>query len=304
MVSDTDDGKRDFQHQHAKDDVFVGFSRGLQDGFTSRWSVGFTNEEDHFKNEDGLPATEMDRERSYPWLEGQWVEDRFTTLENFNQIHRTEDVPLGLNLRTRIGYAPSAWDTQDSQWIYQIELMDTLSDGDHHLFQVSGLLNGAWLMPDDRAQNTLLNLKAEYHYLESPYRRWYARLQYDYGKNLTPDMWFSLSGEEGGMRGYPSDAFYADQRTVFALERRYFTDIHLFNLIRVGAAAFVDVGKSRLSADSSENSPWLADAGFGLRLSSSKSSSGVIVHMDLAYPLIDRDLYDGHQWTITTSDTF
>jgi hypothetical protein len=117
-------------------------------------------------------------------------------------------------------------------------------------------------------------------------------------------MWFTLSGPEEGMRGYPTDAFYADQRTVFTLERRYFSDIHLFNLIRVGAAAFVDVGRSRLSVDSSENSPWLADAGLGLRLSSSKSSSGVIVHMDLAYPLIDRDLYDGHQWTIRTSETF
>jgi len=304
MLSDTDDGRRDFQHKHAKDDVFVGFSRGLQDGFTSRWSVGFSNEEDHFANKDGLPVAAMDRERNYPWLESQWVEDRFTTLENLNQIHRTEDVPLGLNLRTRIGYAPSAWDTQDSQWIYQVELADTLSDGAHHLFQVSGLLNGSWLMPDDRAQNTLLNLKAEYHYLESPYRRWYARLQYDYGKNLTPDMWFTLNGLENSMRGYPNDAFYADERTVLTIERRYFSDIHLFNLIRVGAAAFFDAGRSKLSTDSAANSPWLADAGFGLRLSSSKSSSGVIVHLDLAYPLIDRDLYNGHQWTITSSETF
>lgn len=304
VVSETDDGTRDFQHKHAKDEAYVGFSGGLQNGFTSRWSLGFTSEEDHFTNENGLPVTAMDRERSYPWIEGQWVEDRFTTLENLNQIHRTEDVPLGLNLRARLGYAPSAWDTQDPQWVYQIEAMDTLSDGKHHLFQVSGLLNGAWLMPDDRAQNTLLNVKAEYHYLESPYRRWYARLQYDYGKDLTPDMWFTLSGPEEGMRGYPTDAFYADQRTVFTLERRYFSDIHLFNLIRLGAAAFVDVGRSRLSVDSSENSPWLADAGLGLRLTSSKSSSGVIVHMDLAYPLIDRDLYDGHQWTIRTSETF
>lgn len=303
-----DDDTHDFQHEYARDDIYVGFSQGLQHGFTRRWSVGVTTEEHHFSSAQGMTVTAMERERVYPWFEYQWVEDRFTTLENLYQIHRTEDVPLGINLRTRIGYAPARWDTytaygEQAQWVYDIEALDTLSDGRHHLFQLSMLINGAWLVPDDRAQNVLTSTRAEYHGLDSPYRRWYAKLQFDYGKDLTPDQFMTLGGEDT-LRGYPRDLYYADQRTLLTLERRYFSDIHLFNLIRLGGAAFIDAGKSRLSVDADEDSPWLADAGLGLRLSSSKSSSGMIIHFDLAFPLVDRSRYDSYQWTVTTKETF
>jgi len=193
--------------------------------------------------------------------------------------------------------------------VYEVEAMDTLSDGRHHLFQLSTLVDGAWLVPDDRAFNIMASVKAEYHGLESLYHHWYAKLQLDFGKELTPDQFMTLSGEdarsgEDTLRGYPRDLYFADQRTLLTLERRYFTNIHWLNLVRVGGAAFFDAGRSHLSSDANEDSPWLADAGIGLRLSSSKSSSGVIVHFDLAFPLIERSKYDSHQWTIRTKQTF
>ena len=57
---------------------------------------------------------------------------------------------------------------------------------------------------------------------------------------------------------------------MLSLEERVYTDLHLFNLIRIGAAAFFDVGRAwEPGADSGIPDHWLAHVGFGLRLMSS-----------------------------------
>ena len=299
-------GQDDFRYQHlaARDEVFLGFSQGLVDGYTKRWTLGMTDTSETYKaiDEPGLQLP-ADRELLYPWIEWNWVEDRFVTMENLYQIHRTEDLSLGVEWRVRAGYAPGSWRDQESQWIVNAQVMDTLSDGKHHIFQASAHLVGAWLQEDDRGDNVLLSNYVEYHYLDNIYRRWYAKIQWDYGRHLTADRWLKLGGE-GSLRGYPEDYYAGDQRYLFIIERRYFSDIHWFNLVRLGGAMFADIGKTTLAQDSDLDSPWLADLGVGLRLSSSKSSSGLIVHIDLAVPVVDRDSVDKYQWSITTKDTF
>ena len=47
---------------------------------------------------------------------------------------------------------------------------------------------------------------------------------------------FSCLGGNNGLRGYPADYNKGNRRLLFSMEKRYFTDIHLFNLVRVAAA--------------------------------------------------------------------
>ena len=47
----------------------------------------------------------------------------------------------------------------------------------------------------------------------------------------------------------------------------------------------------------------LQDVGLGLRLGSSRSSSGAMVHLDLAYPLDRREGIDSLQWLVSTSES-
>ncbi len=48
----------------------------------------------------------------------------------------------------------------------------------------------------------------------------------------------------------------------------------------------------------------LKDAGVGLRLGSSRSAQGAIVHLDLAVPLNRGRSIKGVQYLVTTSETF
>jgi hemolysin activation/secretion protein len=111
-------------------------------------------------------------------------------------------------------------------------------------------------------------------------------------------------GGEDSLRGYPEGSYQGDQRQLLVLEQRYLSDAHWFNLIRVGAAAFVETGRTLLGENRDPDSPWLTDAGIGLRLSSSKALSGTVVHLDLAFPMTDWDKYAPRQWTVTTKETF
>lgn len=289
-------------------EFYMGYSDGLVDGFTKRTSIGVTRETYRFSPENELDISPEDRERTYPWVEWHWVEDRFVTIENLFQIHRTEDISLGLDMKFRTGYALTDFGSSNEQWVAKGEILNTLSDGKHHLFQTTFAIDAAWLTKEGSPENSIFSFFTEYHYLDSPYARWYMKAGLDVGRDLTPDQYLTLGGEEN-LRGYKSSTYYGDQKLYMTLERRYFSDSHWFNFIRVGAAAFLDVGKinfsdSGESGDSKENSPWLSDIGLGLRLSSSKTSSGMIIHLDFAVPLSDRTNNKKFQWLITTKETF
>ena len=48
----------------------------------------------------------------------------------------------------------------------------------------------------------------------------------------------------------------------------------------------------------------LSNVGFGLRLSSSKARVGKLLHLDVAYPLAEKDRVDPFQWVITAANRF
>lgn len=89
------------------------------------------------------------------------------------------------------------------------------------------------------------------------------------------------------------------------VEQRYFTDWYPFRLLRVGYAAFVDAG--RTWGEDPRTSPSLGmlyDIGFGVRLSSPRSSSGSVVHIDFAVPLNGESSISGLQVSVRTRASF
>jgi outer membrane translocation and assembly module TamA len=87
------------------------------------------------------------------------------------------------------------------------------------------------------------------------------------------------------------------------LERRYFSDVHIFNLLRVGGVVFFDAGKAWGLLNEPE-SPLLSDVGIGLRLSSSKVRIGNVIHVDLAMPTSPKDGLSKYQLTIGAYQKF
>ena len=75
---------------------------------------------------------------------------------------------------------------------------------------------------------------------------------------------------------------------LFSLEERYFSDIYIARIVRLGFAAFVDAGRTWFS-DSPDDHGYgaLADVGFGLRFESTRTRQDRVLHVDFAFPLVD-----------------
>jgi outer membrane translocation and assembly module TamA len=77
-----------------------------------------------------------------------------------------------------------------------------------------------------------------------------------------------------------------DSATLFTIEQRVFTDWYPFRIFNVGGAVFFDAGRTwGHDPLQGTNHGWLRDVGFGLRIGSSRSGLGRMLHVDLAYPL-------------------
>ena len=93
-----------------------------------------------------------------------------------------------------------------------------------------------------------------------------------------------------GTRAFENEFQAGDRRVLLTLEERLYTDIHLFNLLRLGGAVFMDVGRAwEPGVNDGLEDDWLADVGFGLRLASSKAASDRIAHLDFAFPLTNQN---------------
>ena len=125
-------------------------------------------------------------------------------------------------------------------------------------------------------------------------------LRVDAAWNLDPERQLLLGGDNG-LRGYPRRFLDGDRRFLLNVEQRFYTHWELFNLIHAGAAVFMDAGNAWY-AGGADSPGLLKNVGLGLRLSSSRSAKGAMVHLDVAYPL-DGDT-DKIQWLVTSRETF
>jgi len=88
------------------------------------------------------------------------------------------------------------------------------------------------------------------------------------------------------LRGYPLRYQAGNRRALLTVEERVYSDWYPWRLFRVGAAAFTDFGRAWGGQYSNTlNSNWLGDAGFGLRLLTTRSAFNNLLHADIAFPL-------------------
>ena len=101
----------EFRHDLEGISLQGGWSRGAIDGRTQRWLFGLASEEDTF-----LPTPEMpqplllpeNRKFVYPWVGWQLIQDDYREMSELNDMGRTEDIALGLNLYFSLGFARGA----------------------------------------------------------------------------------------------------------------------------------------------------------------------------------------------------
>ncbi len=314
-----------FSHDRRFVEIHGGLSEGYQNGRTRRWLLGYTYQEDTFRNEgevgnggpfeppgDGLPGGPIiiappsggpppvaPRRLSYIWIGLEEIEDGFVTLRNMDQINRTEDFNFGRELRLRLGFSSTALGALEDQAIFAADVRFGWDLNPRQTLFLSGYTHGRW--GTDSHQNVHLGTRMRYYLRNFKRHRLTVTLHGDAQWNPDGENQLLLGGDTG-LRGYPRRYQDGDRRLSIHLEQRFYTNWELFNLVHVGAGVFYDAGRAWYAGGEQDDRGILQDIGFGLRLGSSRSSRGRLVHLDVAYPLNgdEREL----QYLVTSQQSF
>lgn len=316
-----------FEHRHDFVEVYGGLSPGLVNGAARRFRLGFTYSSDTFmrsafapqfpfilpKQQRQPPPRQLfdapeNRTLAYPWIGFESVQDRFVVERDLNRFQRAEDVNLGRQYNVLLGFSSPAFGGDGERWILQSAFSAGWRPTSRNL--VLAQVGGSTRWAAGGAEDLIAGGRV----------RWYAR---DFGENifyasLGADLAHRLDGEDqlllggdSGLRGYPLRYQAGDRRVLLTLEQRFFSDREIFHLAHLGGAVFFDAGQawfagplSRLDARFYQERKILKDAGLGLRLGSSRSSRGGVLHLDVAFPLDGRSSIERVQYLVSTSDTF
>jgi len=279
-----------YTHHSETSEVYGGWSPGLANAFTQRFSGGLTVQDHRY----GVESTETppsplptDHDVRGVFLRYEVVEDRYARLRNRDQIARTEFFEMGLASLVQVTRALESLGSTRSAWLYNA----TVSRG----FSFDG---GNDLLASAMAQrqvastgNPLTQVGGVLRFFapQSPRYSFYALASGDrLGDGAqAPDQ--LLLGGDNGLRGYPLRYQSGDRRALFTLEERAYTDWYPFRLIRVGGAVFYDRGRAWGGVNQNTVNPgWLSDVGIGLRLAWDRAAFGNVLHADIAVPL-ERD---------------
>jgi len=264
-----------------------GISSGLVDGWSRRLLFGMHYDRNDFVPTPAstLPAKPLPRDRtlSYPFVGFDVVQDDFERVGDENQIGKTEDLYFGTEVTGQLGYSSHALGAgRDSPLLAATAVHGLRLPHAQQLFLSADF---STRIEDGRARNLVSDVGAKYYW------RWredwllYSALSGTITDALDPDVQLLLGGDNG-LRGYPLRYESGSSRALFTVEQRVFTDWYPFRLVRVGAAAFCDVGRTWGSGVvGNSDAGLLSDAGIGLRLGNTRSSLGNVLHIDLAVPL-------------------
>jgi outer membrane protein assembly factor BamA len=286
-------------------DVYGGWSAGLRAGWVQRWLGGFVYDDQAFSNANDSLDPDLvpeNRRLAYPYVEYQLIEDRFQRAENLDQIQRTEDVALGAEVSVRLGWLAETLGADRSGAVFSAVARRGYGDPARMLWDFSTYASGR--VESGKVRDAVIGGSAVWYLRQSDRRLLFASLRGDVARELDLDNPLEIGGDNG-LRGYPLRYQRGDARAQFTIEQRYFTDYYLWRLLRVGGAIFFDAG--RVWGDNpfgGENLGWLRDVGFGLRLASTRSSIGKMIHIDFAFPLDGDSSISSFQFLVSGKRSF
>jgi outer membrane protein assembly factor BamA len=285
-------------------EAFGGWSGGLINGWTRRYSIGVQREENDYALEPGKPPPERlpsDLELAGPFVRFETIQDAYRTDVNLNLIGRVEDFAMGVQARLQVGRALTRFGSTRDSWIYSANVSNGFDVTKDSFLLANLSASGRYA---EEGENQALGGAARYYHRLGRYFVYYAALSADAVDN--PDIPGPLQiGGDTGLRGYPLRYQAGERRVLATLEARAYSDWYPFRLFRVGGAVFYDTGRAWKGENQNTiNSGWLRDVGFGLRLLSARTSRGNVLHMDVAWAL-DRDpSIDSVQFLVKTKVAF
>jgi hypothetical protein len=275
-----------YRHRQDQAEAFVGWSAGLIDGWVQRTSVGVTVQDDAFAAEPGRVApAELpgDQKLVAPFVRYEWIEDRFEKDLNRNLIGRPEYFALGFAATLQLGWAAARFGSTQDTLLYVGSISRGFVPAPEQTLIASAKLSGQRSSRVVRRQR--LGTQVQYYRPQSRHWLFYAAAAVDTLSRSEPGDDLLLGGDNG-LRGYPLRYQNGQRRALVTVEERFYTDLYVWRLFRMGGAAFFDAGRAWGGADASSVDPgWLRNVGLGLRIVSTRSAFSNVLHIDLALPL-------------------
>ncbi len=287
-------------------EVFGGWSPGLVSGWTHRFSAGFTMQDEAYGEEPGTVAPvplPVDYAVKGPFLRYEVLEDRFVKLKNRDLIAKPEFFEMGFTASLQVTRAAESWGSSRSAWLYSASAGRGFTLPWRHDLLASVRAQRQFASTGNPL--TQAGFALRYYAPQSERAAFFAGLSGDRQGDGggAPDQ--LLLGGDNGLRGYPLRYQSGERRVLFTAEQRYYTDWYLFRLMRVGGAAFYDVGRAWGGVNqNAENGGWLSDVGVGLRLAFDRAAFGNVVHFDVAVPLDRAGDIEAVQFLVKSKATF
>lgn len=275
-----------FRHLERRAELFGGWSAGRDNGRVQRWTAGVELRQDRYAPEPGRtapPALPPDEKFVAPFVGYELVEDRYGREFNRNQIGRPEFFAFGLDANVRLAWASSGLGSTRNALLYAASIRRGFEPAPGQILLASADIVGRY----EQSQVQRQRLGFQTRWFVPHHGRWvfFAKATGDLLTRPAATESLLLGGEEG-LRGYPLRYQSGTRRALFTIEERYFTDLFVWRLFRLGGAAFVDVGRAWGGAETNARNPgWLSDVGIGLRIANSRAAFGNVLHIDLAFPL-------------------
>lgn len=275
-----------YRHRQDQAEVFAGWSPGLVDSWVQRYSLGLATRTDAYAAEPGLVAPTRlptDEKLVTPFVRYALIEDRFERELNRNLIGRPEFFALGLASTVQLGWASTGLGSSRDALVYAGRISRGFEPADNQTLIAAATIEGQYA--GGRVRRQRLGAQAQYYLPQGPRWLFYASAAGDLLTNPDPADTLLLGGDSG-LRGYPLRYQSGTRRALFTVEERFYTDLYVWRLFRVGGAAFFDAGRAWGGDNPNTLNPgWLSNAGFGLRIVSARAAFSNVLHIDIAFPL-------------------
>jgi hypothetical protein len=294
-----------YRHRQTMGEAFGGWSPGLVDGWVQRYSLGVSVQDDAYALEPGRvapPRLPADEKLVAPFLRHELIEDRFDRQLNRNLIGRPEFFALGLASVVQLGYASTGFGSSRNAWVYAASVSRGFEPAPDDILIASAAITGE--RHDGRVQRQRLKAQTQYYHPQGARWLFFASAAGDAWTR--PDVGDTLLlGGDNGLRGYPLRYQSGSRRALFTVEERFYTDLYVWRLFRVGGAVFFDSGRAWGGDNINRLNPgWLSDAGFGLRIVSARSAFSNVLHVDIALPLNAKADIRKVQFLVKTKTSF
>ena len=281
-----------------KAELFYGWSAGQNQNQTSRYTFGWNYQHTNYFPTSSQTNTPSSDTQSYPWVAYEFLQDRYINRQNFRTMGKVEDIALGHQLAIKLGPVSKVFGADAHYLKLDLNYQKGFQASEKQLGLIN-LTNTSYI-GKGKHQGSHSTAQADWFWFNNDRHSWHVLAQANAADNLQVGEQISLGGDTS-LRGYPIGYQNGNKSALLRVEKRYYSQVYPLRLARLGATAFAEMGSAW---GNGKKADWIGDIGVGLRFVSTRSSSGKVLHLNLAMPINTNGKADDYQILFGTQANF